>query len=167
MKKNGFTIIELLAVLIILGIVVGITIVSVNGSGENAKKKTERIFIKNLEEAIGVYLETDALKDNSVPYYFTCDIKKKNSYIPAYIRDEKISFSDIFNSDYAPMNESNFVNPVNKDTNCNLNEKIITIYRDDDYVYYYGFNANDLSCITYNNEIFSSFPETTCYSRVS
>ena len=63
MKKNGFTIVELLAVLIVLGIIVGITISTVNSSSDNAKKKSEEVFISSLKSAIETYLETDGITE--------------------------------------------------------------------------------------------------------
>ena len=43
MNKKGFTLVELLATIVILGIVVGITMYSVNGGFKSAKEKTENV----------------------------------------------------------------------------------------------------------------------------
>ena len=59
-KKNGFTLVELLATLVILGIVVGITMISVGIKYKETKAKTEDIFVKTLEDALDIYVDTDA-----------------------------------------------------------------------------------------------------------
>ena len=60
MNKKGFTLVELLATLVIIGIVVGFTIVGINYNINNTKKKTEDIFIGTIKDAIKVYLDSDA-----------------------------------------------------------------------------------------------------------
>ena len=57
-----------------------------------------------------------------------------------------IKFSDIMNSYYNPLVESEFVNPANKDVDCNVNT-IINVYRDEDYVYYYSIDKMELGCL--------------------
>ena len=55
-------------------------------------------------------------------------------------------FDDIINSSYHPISERDFVNPGNEDIVCNKNAAI-TIYRDDDYIYYYSINKSSLNCL--------------------
>ena len=55
-KRNGFTIVELLAVLVILGIVMGIVLVTVNNSFGKTKNNTEEVFIGTIEDAHNVHL---------------------------------------------------------------------------------------------------------------
>ena len=155
-----------MAVLIVLAIVVGISIISINGANEKSKKNTERIFIKSLEQAIGAYLETNATKSNDFNY--ECNINKKNYSSAAYRGKRPISFNDIFNSEYSPMSKEDFVNPVNKDVKCDYESSIIQIFKDDDQVYYYLFSGSDLGCIKYHtDDTFSSFPADKCFVPAS
>lgn len=50
-KQNGFTLVELLAVIAILGIILTISVVSVNGVMKNSKKKSYDIIIDQVYEA--------------------------------------------------------------------------------------------------------------------
>jgi len=57
-----------------------------------------------------------------------------------------ITFNDVINSSYKPLTESEFVNPANKDVDCDVNA-VIDVYRDEDYVYYYSINKDGLDCL--------------------
>lgn len=147
MNRRGFTLVELLAVLIILGIVVGITIVSINVNLDNAKKHTEEIFIGTIKDALKMYLDSEDAKNLS--YTFPKgNITKSNIDKKLYgTRGKIITFDDVFNSEYRPLNESDFVNPNNKDDSCNIDSKI-SIYRDEDFVYYYCVSKSEIGCLT-------------------
>lgn len=144
MNKKGFTLVELLATLVILGIIVGITLITVNGGFGKAKDKTEDAFISTLEDALDIYLDTDA---RSLTYEDTYRvIHKTHGRVNLYKANKNISFNDIINSSMHPIDEDDFVNPANKDGDCKskLNKPIIEIYRDSDFVYYYQFDKEEL-----------------------
>ena len=70
MNRKGFTLIELIATLLVLSLVVGITIYSVSGIFKDAKDKTEDVFIekeKQAEEKIKNLLDKKKLDD---PEYY-------------------------------------------------------------------------------------------------
>ena len=56
-----------------------------------------------------------------------------------YKSNTKISFNDVIASDFKPLVAADIVNPNNEKVACNLSNKIISIYRDSDLVYYYNF----------------------------
>ncbi len=145
MNKKGFTLAELLATILILGIVVGITVISVSGGFKNARKKTEDVFIKTIEDALDIYISSDGSKSNYSQ--FACTINKKHGSVSVY--KTSISFNDVINSTYTPLRVEDMHNPANKDEanyNCNTNVNV-TIYRDSDYVYYYKVNKADFGCL--------------------
>ena len=59
-NKKGFNLVELLATLVILSLVVGISVVGIIGSIDNAKKKAEKEFLNQLANAVDVYMNTCA-----------------------------------------------------------------------------------------------------------
>lgn len=155
MNRKGFTLIELLATLIVLGIVVGITFASINGVFSNAKGKTEDIFVGTLEDALEIYLDSDAKKlnfgSNSV-----CTIYKTTGSVPLYKNNGVLTFDNVINSSYSPLNVNDLVNPANDEVRCSSNARV-EIYRDSDYVYYYKVNKDGFGCLK-NGGYISNLP---------
>lgn len=148
MNNKGFTLVELLATLVVLSIVIGISIAAMNFDFGFAKKKTEEVFIDTIKDAMEVYTSSDGRNlsfvldtksDGSV-----CTISKKRGDIKVY--KAVTDFSKVINSKYKPITEKDLINPANEDVNCNVNATI-TIYRDEDFVYYYSIDKNDLRCL--------------------
>ncbi len=157
MKKNGFTMVELLAVLIILGIVVGITILAVNSSSDDAKKKSEEVFISSLKSAVETYLETDGITElKANEFVSNCNIIKKGVSVETKKYNGVVTFQKVIDSSYKPMSEKDFVNPANKEP-CYKDAEIM-IYKDADYVSYYKFKLSDLRCFKYHTEEISILP---------
>ncbi len=171
MNRKGFTLVELLATIVILGIVVGFAVVSINGIFGNTKKKTEGVFVKAIEDALNIYLDSDArglkFSDTEV-----CTIAKKHGNVKVYKSSDNLSLKNIItpksvatndtekrlNSTYSPLTESDIVNPANETVKCNLNAPV-SIYRDSDYVYYYKINKSDLNCLI-NSGTIDSLPSS-------
>ena len=139
MNKKGFTLVELLATLVILGIVVGIAIIGITGVFKNTKAKTENVFVSTLEDALDIYLDSDARR---LSFSSTSMCTSKNIYESS----SNLTFNDVINSNYSPLQENDLVNPANEAVVCNSNAKV-DIYRDDNYVYYYKVNKNDFGCL--------------------
>ena len=144
MNRKGFTLVELLATLIILGIVIGITIVGVNGGFRNAKDKTEEVFIKTLTNALDIYLDSGDAKE--LEYSPICTISKKLGTAQVY--KATVSFKNVIDSEYAPLVEKDLVNPANLDVSCNASSSIpVDVYYDSDRVYYYRVAKSDFGCL--------------------
>ena len=170
MNNKGFTLIELVATLVILGLVASLGLYSMNFNMNKAKEKTEEVFVDSLRDAIDVYLSSEfknlqyeyEKKDDGTKEKKPCNgklNKKHNDEVRVYeyfdeykilddgsIKKEKVRFSDIINSSYNPLTESEFVNPANEDVTCDVDAEI-TIYRDEDFVYYYSIYKRDLDCL--------------------
>lgn len=63
-NKKGFTLVELLAVIVVLGIIVTIATISVMNSIEEAKYKARYIAAKEITEIAGAYMETENIGVN-------------------------------------------------------------------------------------------------------
>lgn len=154
MNKKGFTLIELLGTLVILGIIMGITIVSMSGVMSNAKDKSEEAFLNTLEDAIGVYLNSDG-RNAKYGSNAVCTLNKahKKGNVNVYMastdkRGGTITFNTIINSLYSPIEAKDLINPSNKE-DCGTNT-IISLYKDDDGVYYYKFSTENWECLNSN-----------------
>lgn len=142
MNKKGFTLVELLATLVILGIVVSISIFSINNLFNNAKDKSEDVFIGTIKDAMEVYLSSNA-KD--LDFTYTCSNKLNKSFGDRIVYRTEINFSEVINSRYKPITEDDLVNPANKDVDCVIPNSIY-IYKDEDFVYYYSIDMDDFLC---------------------
>ena len=162
MNKKGFTLVELLATIVILGILFGITLVLVNGGFGNAKEKSEDVFVKTISDALDIYIDTDARKlhfDSEPVCYIDKTHGKSNVYAAV---DSGITFNNVINSSYSPITLNDLHNPANKNKEhyeCSATGRLY-IYRDDDYVYYYKINKGSFECLNQNtNEDITNLPE--------
>ncbi len=167
MNRKGFTLVELLATIVVLIIVVGITVVMVNGGFGNAKKKTEDIFVKTITDALDIYIDTEATKFN---YSFECAStisKGHGQNVKVYKVQDAKTFEDVLNSNYSSLTLSDLVNPANKDNDnyqCfrkndgSIDYGNLYLYRDEDYVYYYKISKNDFRCLNDTTGVITNLP---------
>lgn len=159
MKNNkGFTLVELLAVIVVLGVVLTIVVRSVIVSMDKAKEKTEKVFVSKLEDAIEQYIDLNKknfLIDKGVePKQIEKVISSDGNTKPVDVFKMKSSegeftFEDIFSTGF--IDESDLVNPAKEDVSCGDPDNIIiNIYRDTDFVYY--FQTNALACVDLKDE---------------
>ena len=170
MNKKGFTLVELLATLVILGIVVGLTVVGININLRKTKEKTEEVFIGTIKDAIKMYMDSDARKlknDDNVVCDISKELKEGVKVYKLYKQvDGDVTLGDIISSTYSPLLEEDLVNPNNEDVDCKLDAKV-EIYRDEDYVYYYKMSKNSLGCLTLDTEngLITNLPDN-CLSKI-
>ena len=145
MNNKGFTLVELLATLVILSLVVGLALISFNFNFGKAKEKTEEVFVDTLRDAVDVYLSSE-FGNLIVDKECSRTLQKEYDSSVKVVKMIAIKFNDVINSSYKPLVKSEFVNPANEDVVCNINASI-DVYRDEDYVYYYSINKSDLGCL--------------------
>lgn len=149
MNRRGFTLVELLATLVVLGIIMGIVLVSTTSRFDDTKNKTEEAFVSTIEDAMNIYMNSDGKKLNYTDS--VCTINKTHGI--AYVYKTRITFDKVINSEYMPISQNDLINPANKDKKCSLGEDIIVdVYRDSDYVYYYKINGN-MGCLINHSDI--------------
>ena len=165
MNEKGFTLVELLATLVILGIVVGITIVGLNINYRETKQKTEEIFVSTLEDALKIYLDSNA-KSLTFGANSVCDLHKTHGTVKLYkalvgVGVSNLTIDGVINSEYVPLTANDMKNPANKDSSdkyeCSVNAHV-DIYRDEDLVYYYRVKRKDLKCLKNEEGYITNLP---------
>ena len=154
MNRKGFTLIELLATLVILGIVSTIVLISVTGTLNGTKDKTEEVFIKTIRDAMDMYTDSDGRK---LTYgEEVCTLKKTHGSVKLYKADD-ITIETVINSEYKPLTKKDLVNPKDN-KQCSENASV-SIYRDEDYVYYYKVSRAGLNCLSTEGGDITNLPE--------
>lgn len=157
MNRKGFTLIEVLAVIIVLAIILVIAAPSISNVYNNSKLKSEEVFTNRLSTIIGSYvkLNTDTIgfvrEEESVA--------KDDQDITIY--KGTITINNIINDNLLPIED--YINAGNKDAQCNSNA-MVEVYRDSDFVYCHKVEASSLGCIT--EEYIKSIcheEDETCY----
>ena len=173
MNNKGFTLVELMAVLILLSIVVGIALGIFSFNFDDTKKKTEEAFVETIKDSLGVYLTSSEAKKLDFNTECSNVLEKTHGDVKVYKGvyvdkntgvTRKTNFLDVINSEYHPITQDDLVNPANKNENCVDADNIeINIYRDDDFVYYYSVNKNEFGCLSNiggeYKEVISNLPE--------
>lgn len=156
MNRKGFTLVELIATIVVLAMVMGIALVSVLTFFGDAKEKSEEVFVDTIRDAMNVYLGSDAKK-----LTFTQDTKSGTNcqiiktYGPVNVYKATINFNAVINSEFKPITKEELVNPANEDVTC-TSPSSVQIYRDDDYVYYYSINKSSFGCLKNTSGEYSS-----------
>ena len=155
MRNNrGFTLVELIAVVVLLSLVLGIAGVGIGSVIKNSKDKNEEIFVKKLEDVIDGYIDLSGSnfeKEDGLYTFNKCMYREedgncKSEYSSDVFELEGFSISKLVSEGY--LNFEDLVNPVNS-KNCfeGDNYPFVRVFRDDEHVYYYyvdltGDNTN-------------------------
>lgn len=121
MKNKGFTLIELVGVIVILGVIALIVVPIVFNVIENSNRKSAESTLKNVYEAAKLYHSNKEIVDSSKTIIFECENGKcisgeeelkVNGTIPEFGRiridaDGTVSLSSIFINGYSCSNENN------------------------------------------------------------
>ena len=162
MNNKGFTLVELLAVLVLLGIIVGITLSIIGVNFDETKKKTEEVFVDTIKDALNMYLTSRQAK--GLNFSTVCVNKLHKTHGDVRMYKVNTTFQAVIDSEYRPITQKDLINPADEDLICDNASNIeITIYRDDDYVYYYSVNKNEFGCLKNiggeYDDVISNLPE--------
>ena len=171
MNNKGFTLVEMLAVIVILAILSGIATYGVINAIKTSKDKAEDAFLNEMGHQIETYIGFNSPKnkiDNS--FNFTKTIIDKNddessSYTTGrevtvweVIDNDKTSrltLKDLLDREYS--DDNNYKNP-NTDKECKTNNEIV-IFMDSDFVYYYYVDFDEEGDCISNGKIVNSLPK--------
>lgn len=175
MNRKGFTLIEVLAVVVILGIIFVFAAPNILTVYENSRLKSEEIFTERLSQSIDDYikLNIDELSFNTSPFSASKSHKiiadggiiEINEY-QVTVNKGTISVETLINSKLIKVED--YINAGNKGVACNINAEI-EIYRDSDFVYCHKVDKNALGCLTdkYKESIIENYVIDTCVWEVT
>ena len=151
-NKKGFTLIELIAVIVILSIILVFVVPNLLDTYKRSKLKTEKAFVDQLSKGIESYitLYSNEMSFSKVDGNFVKEITDNRSDKPSY--DVDVYKADITVKDIIDKNiieSSEYINPGNRGDNtkkCKPETDTITVYRDSDFVY--CFKMPPMDCLT-------------------
>lgn len=115
MNKNGFTLVEVISVIALLGLIIGIAVPSVVISGNKAKERTLNSKIENIEKAAVMYGQ-----DNRANFTNSnCDLCK--GITNCYCYDGTITVGNLANPDGNDDTEDGYIEYDDKDGKLILN----------------------------------------------
>lgn len=171
MNRKGFTLIEVLAVIVILAILLVFTAPYIITAYEDSKLKSEEIFIKRLSQSIDSYVKLYSSDSSEMTFSEDGTANKKHNSTENGNEGETSYQVDIYKSEISVqkiidkniITKNNYISPGNKEISCNTNATI-EIYKDSDFVYCQKVDASSLNCLT-EKYIKSICPEQngTCY----
>lgn len=157
MNRKGFTLVEVLAVIVILGVILTIASPYIITAYKNSKLKSEEVFVNRLSAVIDSYV-----KLNSYDIPFSSDgTATKEGQGTVNIEKGIITIQDIITDNL--LSQEKYVNAGNKEATCNKNTQI-EVYKDSDFVYCYKLKKESLGCLTdeYKSSIDSEYAIDTC-----
>ena len=168
MNNKGFTLVEMLAVVVILAIISGIAVNGVLSYINTSKKKSEEIFVQNLETYIDNYLDlyNGELNTTNTTYTFE-KCKRVNQSgecydVKAYQLDS-FSILNITEADVKLVDKNDLINPANKKQCFTSANPSIKVYKDEDFVYYYYLDLKgNNNCDITENTIITNLPTALC-----
>ena len=169
MNRKGFTLIEVLVVIIVLGIVLLIAGPSLLNVYEDSKLKSEEIFIKRLSQSIDGYIK---LNGNDISFISDGTANKTEEGASYQVNiykgrifengiERTIVVNDIIVDNL--LSQEDYKNAGNKDEQCDISAEI-EVYKDSDYVYCYKVEKDSLGCLTdrYKGSITGEYVIDTC-----
>lgn len=165
MNRKGFTLVEMLAVIVILGLIMGIATYGVIGAINSSKNRGEKLFLDRLTTIVDEYI---SLSNSSSTYSITKSTNTNEFCIRNCEEDKKVYLKEYGTFNIEKLVDANLiekdklVNPKNKLACFDLNNENdeIHLYRDTDYVYYYYIDLTNNKCeLNAENTLITNFTE--------
>ena len=161
MKKNGFTLVELLSIVVILGIIVVVALPQISGSIGSKKEKQYNKIVKIVENAGKVYLTENVTRDSvSIDKliesdYLTSGLKNPINNTPLTGCVKKITSDGVTKYKYEVDNCPNYLTTYIMDLYDNEETRTSNGLKKDNTpdqnIRYYGSNPNNY--VLFNNEL--------------
>ena len=131
MNKKGFTLVELLAVLVLISLLMGLAIPGINRISNNMKKKSYNQKMKLIESAAVLWGQ-----DNKTRLQADTDCSSEIS------KCKKITIADLIKENYldSDNNSGKYINPKNDE---DMKDCIVFVYKQNKRVYAKFDNGSD------------------------
>lgn len=131
MNKKGFTLVELLAVLVLISLLMGLAIPGINRISNNMKKKSYNQKIKLIESAAVLWGQ-----DNKTRLQADTDCSSEIS------KCKKITIADLIKENYldSDNNSGKYINPKN---DKDMKDCVVFVYKQNKRVYAKFDNGGD------------------------
>lgn len=150
MNNKGFTLMELLATIVVLGLVTTFTIVTIVNLFDEGKKKAEEAFAKQIEgyieDYIAMYNKNINFTSEQTAYKCHPDESNPTQNICDPVIVEKSTGNNFLNIIDIIVGKE-LINPKTEQKCTNVGSSL-TVYRDEDFVY--CFKLDVPSCLTNN-----------------
>lgn len=158
LNHKGFTLVELLATIAILGLIGSVTFVAITKYYEISKQKSEEAFEKQLKGYVDDYL---ALYGSKLKYGVASSYGNNGTVQKCYLDGTETKCSDTvlskaeINPTFQDVNEKIINEEIfNPATNVKCDNNLtINVYRDSDFVYCFTIKPNGSSCIDEEEKI--------------
>ena len=131
MNKNGFTLVELLAVIVLIGLLIGIGIPGVNKISSNMKRKSLNTKIKLIEEAAILWGQDNKtrLSETKGCVNETTANNEEKTYSCKLVTIDLLLKDNYLDSD---NNSGEYINPQ---TNSSMKNDCVAVYKKNNRVY--------------------------------
>ena len=154
MNNKGFTLVELLATIVILGLVTSFVFVTVTDYYSASKDKSEEVFYKQIESYMEDYIALDGSKEKNYKNYGTvrkhyCEMFEGDTCKEEVYEEVTLEVSNSFKIETVAgeIVDGKLINPKTE-VECTNDNTNITVYRDSDFVYCYIIKPNGTSCLS-------------------
>lgn len=180
MNNKGFTLVEMLAVVVILAIISGIAVNGVLSYINTSKKKSEEIFITKLEGYIENYINyygsNIAVLPNKTYEFDKCRRTNNDGECISNTQDGTIekdtatavkltgfNLLAITTADVKLVENNDLINPANKKKCFASKNPEVIVFKDSDFVYYYYLDLKgNNDCDITENTIITNIPKKLC-----
>lgn len=152
LNNKGFTLLEMMLVIVVLSIIMAIAVPSLYGYLDQSKDSSERVFIDEMEEVISdfISLRTLSFQNTSETIsFYKCDNPCSDDDVCRRSIATRVNFgSEVTLNDVASsglVNAGDLINPKTE-AKCNLNVPI-QIYKDNDSVFCFRMKASGSDCL--------------------
>ena len=153
----------MLAVIVVLGLVLLISVPIISDAYTKSKIKSEEVFVDRLTQAIDSYVKLNSDTMSFSCKSDRCEGRKTENGKEYDITYQKgvITINDIIKDGI--LTQKDFVNAGNKDATCNTTAEV-EVYKDSDFVYCYKVHKDSLGCLTkeYKSTIKGDYAIDTC-----